>query len=157
MSSSSRLDTRIEPDIDFTVRDDVILILSQMMTCPILQNNSSSMFIFNSHCCDYASFDHFRMITHETNVKRRESGYLDRLNLFRDPRTGEDFDYNDAMNTLYHRMLTKPQLQGILVNRVAGLTMDESIIFIPTGLPILQVQAFVKHVKFLYSCCRLVI
>ena len=79
------------------------------------------------------------MITHETNVKRRESGYLDRLNLFRDPRTGEDFDYNDSMNTLYHRMLTKPHLQRILVNRVAGLTMEESDFCIPTGLPILQV------------------
>ena len=148
MSSSSRLDTR----------DDAIKTLYEIITCPILQDtSSSSMCIFNSHCYDYASFDHFRMLTHESNIKRQDSGHRDRLNLSKDPRTGEYFDYNDSMNTLYHRMLTKPHLQRILVNRVAGLTMEESDFCIPTGLPILQVQAFVNHVKYLYSCRKSVI
>jgi len=54
------------------------------------------------------------------------------------------------MNNIYHRMLTTSQLQEILVNRVARLTMEEYEYFIPGGLPSLQVQAFVNHVKILH-------
>ena len=54
---TSRLDTRLVLEINFTVKDDAILALVDMAKCPIALDISNEMIIFNNQCYDREIFE----------------------------------------------------------------------------------------------------
>ena len=64
----SRLNTRVHSEYDYTNHDAVIDTLITIITCPIVQEVSSEMPIFNEQCYDVISFKHY-----VDNEKKEES------------------------------------------------------------------------------------
>ena len=55
----SRLDARIHAEYDYTNDDAVIDTLNEIVTCPIVQEVTCPMLIFNNQCYETNAFDQF--------------------------------------------------------------------------------------------------
>lgn len=65
----------------------------------------------------------------------------------KDPRTGEDFNFRHAFDSLLHRSLSIHGLKLLLVRRITGLNPNESLIFLPSGTHLITIDEFVRHIK----------
>ena len=65
---STRLQTRLVPEIDFTVNDYAILALVDMAKCPIALDITNEMIIFNQQCNDNGNFEVVRYAAVESNT-----------------------------------------------------------------------------------------
>ena len=68
------LDTRVNPSIDYTRRDEFVDAIIDLVTCPILREPSSNMVIFNLQCYDRESFQAHRRNEEARNMRLQESG-----------------------------------------------------------------------------------
>ena len=73
--TAHRLDHRILPEFDYTLRDEVITQLLQFIECPISQEFTSDMIIFNHQCYDKDNWVKHLAVSDEYNLGRRNSGY----------------------------------------------------------------------------------
>ena len=75
-----------------------------MVKCPLGLDIADDMIIFNNYCYDNYYFKVLRLQAVDSNVSFTNSGYERddrRCSEMKDPRTGEVFEYHDAMNALY--------------------------------------------------------
>ena len=68
---------------------------------------------------------------------------------FKDPRTGEDFNFRIAINTLLHSELPLSGFEEMLLRRVSSLSRDEARVYLPSDKEIILVDEFVTHIKML--------
>ena len=145
--SSVNLDQRLQPDFNYTKRDKLIDSMIDMITCPIKMEITEQMAIFNNQCYDVQCFYYHRNQCHRKNQRRAQSNYTTNINIFKDPRTGTDFDYTFAVEHMYYRRLTQNQLRQIIVNRYPVLTFAQTLEFLPPWNGNMKVDEFVTHIK----------
>jgi len=80
--------------------------------------------------------------------KPEDNDYRTRIQ-FKDPRTGEEFEFCHAMDDLCIRQLTAINLREMLVRWVSGLSFAEVRRFVPNRNGILTVDHFVTHFQWL--------
>ena len=145
--TAHRLDHRILPEFDFTLRDEVITQLLQFIECPISQEATSDMVIFNHQCYDKDNWVKHLAVSDEYNLGRRNSGYgpsqCDRLI---DPRSGAALSYRDSMRRLYFEEVNRQDLRQIVTHRVTMLQTSEVDDFIPNNY-IISVNELVSHIR----------
>ena len=145
----SRLCTRIVPELDFTVHDDTVLSLVEIVKCPIVLDVTDTMCIFNNNCYDRPNFDKYRCAAVRDNVAFGNSGYTDwqHENSIKDPRTNELLNYGQAIqNTYFEALVPRYALQRIIVARVSGLTASEADCFIPGDELQVGIVSFCDHI-----------
>ena len=145
----SRLNARIEAKYDYTHGDAVIDTLNEIITFPLVLDVICPMLIFNNQCYETNAFDQFLLSENARKELYLQSGYSrDRIK-FRDPRTSEEFNFDFAISQMIHRTISLFDLKEILVFRISGLTLEESIVYVPGRNDILAtitVDEFVSHV-----------
>ena len=145
----SRLDARIEADYDYTHGDAVIDTLNEIITCPLVLDVTCPMLIFNNQCYETNAFDQFLLSENARKELYLQSGYRrDRIK-FRDPRTSEEFNFDFAISQMIHRTISLFDLKEILVSRISGLTLEESIVYVSGHNDVLgtiTVDEFISHV-----------
>ena len=102
------------------------------------------MVLFNNQCYDVMDLDTHMKEEYRKSRRLEDSGYTTCL---LDSQTGEEYPLQFAVNNLFHRTLSISKLQEILMREIYALTLDESIIYVPTnnGDQIITVDEFVKH------------
>lgn len=73
----SRLGTRIVPKLDFTLHDDTVLSLVDMVKCPIALEVTDNIIIVNNNCYDRPNFEKYRFAAVRSNLSFGNSGYTD--------------------------------------------------------------------------------
>ena len=148
---STRLNRRIVEHLDFTNEDEALLALVDMVKCPLALDTADNMIIFNSHCYDNFYFEVIRTEASDRIVGFQESGYRRndrRCTHMKDPRTGEEFEYNLAMRTLYFQhTISRYKLKRLISSRVDGLTVPEAEIFLPGNALQVNINEFVKCIE----------
>ena len=111
------------------------------VTCPML--------IFNNQCYENNAFDRFLLSENARKAHYLQSGYRRDSIKFRDPRTSEEFNFDIAISQMIHRKISLFDLKEMLVSRISGLTLEESIVYVPGHNDVLgtiTVDEFVSHV-----------
>ena len=88
------LSRRVDPAHDFTLYDELMIALDDLIKCPILLDTSDDMIIFNLQSYDKASFETHKRNKQARNCIRENSGYLGFT--LKDPRTNTNFEYRSA-------------------------------------------------------------
>ena len=88
----------------------------------------NDMCILNNQCYDHNRFQTLRYSAIRSTVRYEQNGYRNRsqTSSFNDPRTGEVFDYEHAINSIISSKLVGKQLKSIIVARVSSLTLAEA-------------------------------
>ena len=105
------------------------------------------MIVFNDQCYGVQCFDYHRNQCHRKNQRRAQSNYTTNISIFKDPRTGTDFDFTFATESMYYRRLTQSQLRQIIVARYPVLTFAQTLEFLPPWNGNMKVDEFVTHIK----------
>ena len=127
--SSSRLDNHINPSVDYTRHDEAITSLKEVITCIILLDTSDSMIVFNNQFYDATTFEQYRSGEDSRNRQRAESGYGPSHFLLKEPRTGRNFQYNHAIDTLYHTRMTQVDMCDLIMERIPTLSLGVAALF----------------------------
>ena len=105
--SSVNLDQRLQPEFDYTRRDELINGMMDMITCPIKIESTERVEIFNNRFYDVATFNRYCSECFWKNQRRQQSNYTTNINILKDPRTGVNFDYDFAVEHMYYQHLTQ--------------------------------------------------
>ena len=145
-----RLERRIVDHLDFTFADEAIIALKDMVECPLGLGVGDETIIFNNHCYDNAFFSVILREAIASNISFTDSGYEPddrRCSRIKDPRTGEIFEYQSAMNNLYFKStVSRYKLKRILSTRVSDLTVHEVEKFIPRRSLAVNINEFVIYI-----------
>ena len=141
--NTSWLNERIHPAYDYTNHDVIVESLLDIVKCPIAIEVSDLMILFNDQCYDVLQFDQYKADEYTRNQIRTSSGYPSR---FKDPRTGEDFNFRIAINTLLHSELPILGFEEMLLRRVQSLSRDEARVYLPPDKDVIHVGEFVTHI-----------
>ena len=112
--SISRLDRWLEADFDFTYINEVAITLLNIITWSIKLGATDYVLIFNDHCYDFQDFGQYRIMEYGCIEKRKDTGYRTKAH-FKDPCTGEEFEYFHAMNGLCICQLIALNLREMIV------------------------------------------
>ena len=119
-----------------------------MIKYPLSLGVGEDNVIFNNQCYDNDYFKTYLSGAVASNGSFTLSGYRAsdrRCSSVKDPKTGEVFKYEYAMNTLYFRTFcSRFKLKRIIASRVSGLSVVEAECFIPGNALEVGVNDFVK-------------
>ena len=98
----SRLDKRLLPEYEFTLRDEVVLNLLDFVECPMLKDFPDDIIILNKQCYDFERWDRWLDVQNEVNQGKRASGYGDlHCDKLLDPMAGDDVGYRNSLRNGY--------------------------------------------------------
>ena len=144
--NTSRLDEQLDERFDYSNGDAISDTLVTIITCPIQQETSNMMVLFNDQCYNLIDFDRYKEEEYRKSRGHEESGIPTRL---LDPRTGEEHPFQNAVSNLYCRTLSISNLQKMLVCQISGLMFAESSLYVldGNGDQVITVDKFVTHAK----------
>lgn len=117
---TSCLHTRVHSKYDYTNADAVINILSTTITCPIVQEVSSAMLIFNNQCYVTHSFYQYLKNEKRRNDQFMNSGYRSDLVKLKDPQTNEEFSFDFTVSNMVHRRISYRDLKELYFPEYRG-------------------------------------
>ena len=131
--SVNNLNSRLIENIDYTLRDEIIFDIMDVMKCPITLETHDDMVIFNHQFYDRLSFNNYRQTEVSRNQRSLSSGYPDVIanNYFKDPRTGVNFNPTFALRTLLQSRPTRDDIRTTLKTRIENVTDDNVDLFLP--------------------------
>ena len=143
-----RLDKRILPEFEFTLRDEVIKNLLDFVECPLLKDYSRDMIIFNKQSYDFERWDKWLDIQKENNQTKRKSGYGDSFcDKLIDPMTGDDVGYcNSLRYDYFSTYIPRDRLADILTKCIPLLCLEENKEFMPVGKNF-TINDIVRHIR----------
>ena len=142
----------INAEFGYLSRDDVIVALKDICTCPLVLETTNDMIIFNDNCYDKDRFEQLKAHSIAEYERKVSLRYRNPLKILKDPRTNANFNYDIAVSRFCHESVTTVELQRILRRRVPTLSLDDTLEFIPSGnRRHVCVNRFVKHIMSLFE------